>query len=148
MHQSHRNFVAMLAVLAASASAFAGCGTTSKASAASDAQPAAGTTLKVSADEMRFTPASYTAKAGKVKFDFTNDGQMEHEMVVLTADAASLKPGSNGKVSEKTSVGEVSETKPGEHGSVVLDLKAGTYLLVCNIPGHYAAGMQAKLVVS
>jgi uncharacterized cupredoxin-like copper-binding protein len=28
-----------------------------------------------------------------------------------------------------------------------LNLKAGTYLLLCNQPGHYKAGMSTKLVV-
>jgi uncharacterized cupredoxin-like copper-binding protein len=45
------------------------------------------------------------------------------------------------------SLGEISELKPGARGKLTLNLKAGTYLLLCNQPGHYKAGMSTKLVV-
>jgi len=32
-------------------------------------------------------------------------------------------------------------------GKLTLNLKAGTYLLLCNQPGHYKSGMSTKLVV-
>ena len=37
--------------------------------------------------------------------------------------------------------GEVSELDPGASGSLTVFLKPGKYLLICNVPGHYAAGM-------
>jgi uncharacterized cupredoxin-like copper-binding protein len=43
--------------------------------------------------------------------------------------------------------GEVSDLKPGARGRITLSLKPGTYLLVCNEPGHYRSGMFTKLVV-
>ena len=44
--------------------------------------------------------------------------------------------------------GEVSELDPGKSGSLTVDLKAGKYLLICNVPGHYGAGMWAEFTVN
>jgi len=30
---------------------------------------------------------------------------------------------------------------------LTVDLKAGKYLLICNVPGHYGAGMWAEFTV-
>ena len=45
------------------------------------------------------------------------------------------------------SLGEISESKPGAHGKLTLNLEPGTYLLLCNHPGHYKSGISTKLVV-
>jgi uncharacterized cupredoxin-like copper-binding protein len=37
---------------------------------------------------------------------------------------------------------------PGKEKVLELSLPAGNYLLVCNIPGHYAAGMVTPFVVT
>jgi len=54
------------------------------------------------------------------------------------------------RVNEKQlkSVGEVSELKPGADGQLKAKLTAGSYLLLCNIKGHYEAGMHATLTVT
>lgn len=122
--------------------------TATDTTASTDAATA--TTLKVEGGEMYLKPTTFTAPAGDVTFEFTNAGKVEHELIVLKTDAAvgSLKPGDDGRVSEDESVGEVSETPAGETKSETINLKPGKYLLVCNIPGHYAAGMRATLVVT
>jgi uncharacterized cupredoxin-like copper-binding protein len=94
-----------------------------------------------------------TVKAGRVTFTAVNQSkELVHEVVVIPAPA-------NGKdlpydkktdtIAEKRAhaKGEVSDLKPGARGSVTLSLKPGTYLLVCNQPGHYKSGMSTKLVV-
>ena len=94
------------------------------------------------------TPAS--VKAGPTTITFTNQGTMEHEVVVLKTDtpAAQLKVGANHEVSEKASVGEDSETKPGKTKSTTIDLKPGNYVLVCNIERHYEKGMYTAFTVT
>jgi uncharacterized cupredoxin-like copper-binding protein len=74
---------------------------------------------------------------------------MEHEMVVIkTSTAASkLKVGSNNRVSEKGSVGEVEDLASGKSKKLTLNLKKGHYVLMCNIPGHYKGGMRADFTV-
>lgn len=157
----------LVLAVAASALLTAGCGSddsskstsTPKASdeakestKSEESMPAmkADSTLAVEGGEMYFKPTSYTATAGNVKFVFKNVGAVEHELIVIKSDAAidSLKPAADGRVSEDDSVGEVSETAAGATKSAVIKLEAGKYLIVCNIPGHYAAGMRATLVVS
>jgi uncharacterized cupredoxin-like copper-binding protein len=45
-------------------------------------------------------------------------------------------------------LGEISDLKPGAAGAMTLSLKAGSYVLICNQPGHYKAGMVANLSVN
>ena len=56
----------------------------------------------------------------------------------------------NGKnVTQRTllRLGEVSELDPGKSGTLTLKLDPGTYMLFCNIPGHYMAGMWTTVTV-
>ena len=62
----------------------------------------------------------------------------------------------DGRVDETGSVGEGSRScdagagdglAAGSAGWTTLQLPAGRYELVCNLPGHYAAGMRALLIV-
>jgi hypothetical protein len=43
------------------------------------------------------------------------------------------------------SLGEIADLAPGKTGKLTVNLKAGTYLLICNQPGHYKDGMTAKV---
>jgi hypothetical protein len=49
---------------------------------------------------------------------------------------------------ERADKGEVSELDPGKSGSVTVALKAGKYLLICNVPGHFGAGMWTEFTVT
>lgn len=89
--------------------------------------------------------------AGKVTFRVKNTGKMEHELIVLKTDAAPDKipvdPANTAKVDESTSVGEVSDVPAGETKSAVIELTPGKYVLICNKPGHYAAGQHVAFLV-
>jgi uncharacterized cupredoxin-like copper-binding protein len=100
--------------------------------------------------EQFLTVAPVTVKAGNVTFTFNNTGTRQHEMIVLKTDEAfdQLKVGTDNKVSEDASVGEVSETDQGKTVVKTLDLKAGKYVLVCNIEKHYAQGMRSAFTVT
>ena len=45
-------------------------------------------------------------------------------------------------------IDEIGEFPAGSTELLVLTLDAGNYQLVCNLPGHYAAGMHTSFVVS
>ena len=108
---------------------------------------------------MMVAPAS--VPAGKVEFVVKNTGTIQHELIVLKSttpfdqlpivDAgdppAPVSSGAN-KVSEATSVGESGNVDVGKTKSVTLDLKTGSYVLVCNIAQHYGLGMRAAFSVT
>jgi uncharacterized cupredoxin-like copper-binding protein len=94
-----------------------------------------------------------TAKAGEVTFKATNTSKdTVHEMVVAPVKDPN-KPlpyiKSKEKVDEDAAghLGEVAELEPGQSGALTLTMKPGTYILYCNIPGHYMAGMWTLFTV-
>lgn len=96
-----------------------------------------------------------TVSAGDITFDVANvSAETIHEMVVMPiADVTKPVPyydETSMRIDEDAAgaLGEVSELEPGSTGSVTLQLAAGTYMLVCNIPGHYAMGMWTLINVT
>ena len=102
-----------------------------------------------------------TVPHGTVSFLVTNDGSIDHEMVVLplagsqTVGARSV--GGDAKIDEAGSLGEASKTnganagdgiEPGASGWVTVTLAPGHYELVCNLARHYGAGMHTQLNVT
>jgi len=96
-----------------------------------------------------------------VSLRVVNQGARIHELVVLPLPAGqgagTRTVGSDGRVDEGGSLGEASPTCGAGAGDgiaawatgwVTLTRGPGRYELVCNLPGHYAAGMYAGLTVS
>lgn len=119
----------------------------------------AATTIKVVEDgegggPMTLKMDQSTVMAGDFVFVVHNDAMAEeHEMVLLrlkSADQAIPVIQSKHRIDEKQlkSLGEVADLKPGAEGSVKAKLAPGSYLLFCNIKGHYEAGMHATLTVT
>jgi len=106
------------------------------------------TVALAAASPFSLEPSASTVKAGKVRFIAANYGTMTHEVVVVKTDktpAQLTEP--DGTANESTSVGEAADIAAGETKLVTLDLKPGKYLLLCNLPGHYAGGMFAPFTV-
>lgn len=95
-----------------------------------------------------------SVKAGKVTFDVTNlSRSIVHEMIVVAVENANTPlpyDYETGQIPEKQvkMLGETDEMEPNAEKTVTFDLKPGTYLLICNVPGHYAAGMWTALTVT
>jgi uncharacterized cupredoxin-like copper-binding protein len=108
---------------------------------------------------VRVSPTS--AAPGTVSLRVGNVGAARHELVVLPL-ATDARPGqravgTDGTVAEAGSLGEASNNcgadagngiLPGAEGWTTIQLAAGSYELLCNLPGHYAAGMYAELDVT
>lgn len=103
---------------------------------------------------MGITLDQQTVAAGKVTFDVTNDSKdIIHEMMV-----SPVPPGltelpyiiDENRVDEEKAghLGEVSELDPGKGGTLTVDLTPGTYIVYCNIPGHFIDGMWTLLTVT
>jgi uncharacterized cupredoxin-like copper-binding protein len=89
------------------------------------------------------------APTGRETFVVRNAADMEHELVVVkTALQASKLPVHGKQASEKGSVGEVEDIGAGKTKKLTLNLEKGHYALICNVPGHYKAGMHADFTVS
>ncbi|MGH3391972.1 MAG: sulfocyanin-like copper-binding protein [Actinomadura sp.] len=98
---------------------------------------------------------------GTVSLRAVNTGAWTHELVVMPLPAgqrAGQRPiGADGKIDETGSLGEASRVcasgsgdgiTAGATGWTTLTLKPGRYELMCNLPGHYAAGMYTELDVT
>ena len=109
---------------------------------------------------MRVLTSRARVSAGTVSFRVVNTGSLVHELVALplsgTQRVGERAVGADGRVDETGSVGEASKTcgagagdgiNPGAIGWVTLTLAPGNYELVCNLHGHYGAGMYAFLAV-
>ena len=101
---------------------------------------------------VKATPA--TAPAGIVSFEVTNTSKDTiHEMIVMyLADPSQALPyiAADSKVDEDKAgdKGEVSELDPGKGGILTVALKPGKYLLICNVAGHFMAGMWTTFEVT
>jgi uncharacterized cupredoxin-like copper-binding protein len=102
---------------------------------------------------MGITVDSNNIKAGEVTFVAVNDSKdFVHEMLIIPVRSVySPLPyiASENRVDEDAagSLGEVSELDPGATGALRITVKPGTYILLCNVPGHYAMGMWTTIVV-
>ncbi len=110
---------------------------------------------------MRILTDRSSAPAGTVSLRVANTGSLVHELVVLPLpggrSVGSRTVGTDGRVDETNTVAEASQTcgagsgdgiNPGTLGWTSVNLTPGTYELICNLPGHYAAGMYANLTVA
>lgn len=115
---------------------------------------------------MRLIENPSAVPEGQVSLLVTNTGTINHEVVVLPlpqGQSVGRRPiGTDGKVDETGSLGEASLTcgagegmesadpgiAPGATGWTDLNLKPGRYELLCNIAGHYGAGMYTQLTVT
>ncbi len=89
--------------------------------------------------------------AGSITFDITNDGPSTHEFVVFKTDLAEdALPVDGSTVTEESLdlVDEAEDIAPGVGTSLTVDLEPGSYVVICNIEGHYTAGMHAALTVT
>jgi plastocyanin len=143
-------------VLLAGALAIAGCGSSSNssssstpaASSSSAAAPAPTSTSTTSSAPsggastqtlaanpegvLKFDKPSLTAKAGSVSITFTNNSSVPHNVTVASTSGATIG---------------ATETFQGGSKVLALNLKPGSYVFYCSVPGHRAAGMEGKLTV-
>jgi len=90
-----------------------------------------------------------------------NAGSINHELVVLPLPTdqivATRAIGADGTIDEAGSLVEASNSCAAGSGEGIarrasswesVTLPAGRYAVVCNLPGHYAAGMYAQLTVN
>jgi uncharacterized cupredoxin-like copper-binding protein len=95
------------------------------------------------------TPGTFAP--GDVTFEIRNDGPSVHEFVVIRTDEApDALPVENGSIPEDQIdvVDEVEDIAPGTDTSLTVNIEPGSYVLVCNLPAHYEAGMHSAFTVA
>jgi uncharacterized cupredoxin-like copper-binding protein len=147
----------------------AGCGNSSSAEKSPDSSPAkpgttsqpatsgsgspAGTRVTsgqttLSMTDFKFKPKTLSAKPGKLRVTASNEGQEPHELVLIaTSKAPNALPTRGKQASEAGAVGEIPEQQPGHRATHSFKLTPGRYTYICNVPGHYKAGMYGRLTV-
>jgi len=104
--------------------------------------------INVTMTDFQFTPNEFTVPAGEqIQFTATNNGAVDHSFVVMKLGVEVTSAFSN---QDQANVYWKEATIPA--GQSVTDTftspaDAGTYQIVCAIPGHLEAGMIAKLIV-
>jgi uncharacterized cupredoxin-like copper-binding protein len=123
----------------------AGCSSDTTSSAG-----AGGTAVTEQDFSIAVSPSS--AAAGDITFTITNEGPSTHEFVIIRSDEdpGSLEVGNDGTVPEDTLdvVDEQEEIAPNTSPTLTTNLAAGSYIFICNLPGHYAQGMHAGFTVT
>ena len=90
-------------------------------------------------------------KPGELTLTLTNDGNLEHNLVLLNnnihEDLPLTEDGSMADESKLDILGKIEGIQAGETAELVInDLPAGTYAFICNTAGHYEQGMVYKFI--
>jgi uncharacterized cupredoxin-like copper-binding protein len=93
------------------------------------------------------------APEGAFQFSVTNTGPSVHELVIFRTDLAAHKlPQKNGAVDEEGAgvqhITEREDIKIGAPAGLEAVLVRGRCVFICNLPGHYQAGMRAAFTVT
>lgn len=99
-------------------------------------------------DNMRFTPDRFQVKAGEtVRFFVKNAGKVPHEMVIGSMDELKAHAEMMRKMPGMEHADDNMITlKPGQRGALVWKFdQPGTVDIACLVPGHFEAGMVARV---
>ena len=83
------------------------------------------------------------AAGAEVPVTLQNEGGVAHNWTVLSEEIAA-----EGDFSDDLVLAEVPDTEPGESAEATLAIdEAGTYQIICTVPGHFDSGMVGSLTV-
>ena len=109
-------------------------------------------TIEVEMADFEFIPKDADGPAGIDEVVTPNIGAVAHELMLYKTDVdpGSLTVDPEDDKADTAPLGELlfeAFAEPGETDSKIADLGPGTYVMVCNIAGHYAAGMWGSLTI-
>ncbi len=129
----------VMALTVAAVAALAACGDSGDGDGGGSS-----TEIAVIGTDFAFTPATYLVDQGlEVTVTLTNEGTLEHNWVLLS------EPIRSEDELDPANVLAEAVAQPGELGDVTFTAPPpGDYQVICDIPGHFAAGMEADLTVT
>jgi uncharacterized cupredoxin-like copper-binding protein len=95
-----------------------------------------------------------TMRAGAFIFAITNSGTIPHELLIFESklEPSAYPTQSSGGINEEGAgvalVSDGENIDPGGSQPRKITLKAGKYLFVCNIPGHFQQGMYTVVTLT
>lgn len=112
----------------------------------------ASTSLDVTLDEFSVEPLIDSVTAGEVTFNVSNVGTTRHRFLVIRSDLSPgglpLEQGGSAVDEERVGViGKIDGLDAGTSEELTLELEAGDFVLICNVPDHYMSGMFALFEV-
>jgi hypothetical protein len=105
-------------------------------------------------DPMTLVVAPTSTDAGTIEFTVTNSGGQPHSFSILQTDLPydqlPVDPDTNKVIidDEVVRVARIPKFAPGKAKQITVNLAAGSYVLVDNLPGNYALGARAPFVVT
>lgn len=105
-----------------------------------------GTTVKATLTDFKFDPAEWTVPAGKeVTLDLTNNGSVQHSWALMSKPVS----GTSFTDADKANVlfSKTVQAGASEKATFTAPTTPGDYQVVCDVPGHFEAGMVGKLTV-
>jgi uncharacterized cupredoxin-like copper-binding protein len=110
-------------------------------------------TIDVTLSDFKIELSDTSSPAGEVTFEVHNKGPSVHEFVVFKTDLEpdALPTDDAGDVAESDEfapVDEIEDIAKGASPTLTVDLAAGSYVLICNVPAHYRQGMRTSFTVS
>jgi uncharacterized cupredoxin-like copper-binding protein len=118
--------------------------------------PPAPTAVTITQKEFGLSLTAGTVAHGAVAVTVQNRGALTHEIVFFRTELpeASLVAVADGSQVDEDGAGithidpEAEDVLPAKDKSISVNLSAGRYVVMCNIPGHYKSGMHAVLIAS
>jgi uncharacterized cupredoxin-like copper-binding protein len=117
-----------------------------------------GNAVNVTEKDFQVSVDKASMGAGEITFKVHNDGPSTHEFVIFKSDLAPdqlpMTQDENGSpiVDEAGQgvehVDEIEDITSGSDQELKVNLAAGKYVLICNLPAHYQQGMHAAFTVS
>ena len=131
-----------LAIVAALLIGLTGCGDDDKAEG----------TIDVTLSDFKIELSDASVPAGEVTFKLDNQGPSLHEFVVFKTDLGldELPTDDTGDVVENDDfapLDEIEDIEDGASPELKMDLAAGDYVLICNVPDHFRQGMSVSFTV-
>jgi uncharacterized cupredoxin-like copper-binding protein len=110
--------------------------------------------LPVDLSEFKVSPATTTVAAGTYTLSINNVGTVQHELLIFKTSVppTQFPLEGTGIKEDDASIDKVSDgdnIDPGKSQARTVDFtQPGTYVLVCNLPGHFKQGMYSVVTVA